>query len=48
MKLTRKTEYAFLALIYLAENYNKDYSLFDNKQMDVYFGVFNKYNYNQL
>jgi len=31
-------------VVYLTENYNKDYQLFDDVQMDVYLGVFNMFN----
>ena len=31
-------------VVYLTENYNKDYQLFDDMQMDIYTGVYNMFN----
>ena len=31
-------------VFYLTENYNKDYQMFNDKQMDIYTGVYNMFN----
>jgi len=34
-------------VIYLTENYNTNYFLFDNKQKDIYSGIYQKYVINE-